>query len=1116
LRNITFDLIGNAERRPEAPALLAFGESLTYGELNALTWKSATYLYTAGVRSGDVVTLTFTDQINMALAMLGTIRLGATVFSVPPSATPYQRREMANRAAPASLATDIDDARFDADIPTLRFRREWIAQIDADHNILDREPKAPGVLVYSSGSTGAPKLTALDHLTIHKNSLVSKTCLGLQPAETYMMLSGLGFNVSLRRFLATIFAQGRFALASERDPLPDILGLLPDVLHLSVFHAEQILAMAQKSDAVDFSSIRITTIGASVVSEDLRMRIRRELNTNLHVNYGTTETNTICFASPTDIATMPGTVGRPPQGVAVELVDEEHRPLPAGQVGEVRVKSPAAISGYHDGSHADRFRDGWFYPGDLAMWTEDGQLVYFGRSDHMMIRNGINIYPAEIERALIAHPLVRDAASVPLKHPVHQDIPVCAVALHPSAAADPDALLAFARERLGARAPSLVFILDEIPRNEQGKLVRAELMEMIRARLERRTLAQVGTTQDAGMALAFRQLITPVTLEFTAPEHLSFEQLNEQLKPWTQTICPGVPVGDIPDAQSTTPILAWLRHTLLIAREILQAAKVPVFDEPQVLACEPAPTGANAAAWKAVCAFPRLDQMPGWLYDTAVKGAMNAAGFALANPMTEENRQTLFSRIENGALAELRKSINHGKSTFPVLQAANARGIPFTHLGAGVYQLGWGSRARRIDRSTTEADSAMGLKLSNNKVLSTALLARAGLPHPQHEAVATIAQAAAAARRIGWPVVVKPADRERGEGVSVDVTNANALETAFTHALGLSQGKQVLVERQVEGVCHRLFIAQGRLLYAVKRMPMGVWGDGLRPIRVLVADEWRRQQLLPPWKRSEIQPIDDLARTSLQQQGHEVTSIPASGTFVPLRRIETTARGGVDEDVSERVHPENLRVAISAARLFGLDVAGIDIITTDIGIPWFANGAIINEVNFAPLLGGGEISRKRIPALLDAVLDGNGRIPVHLHVGGTKAFDAAYRHWQHLVENGKQAVLTTATRTWTPSGEDWPMSATGLYSRCRGLILSAEMDALVCVVQTDEFLETGLPLEVLTNIHEAGDGLLSFREGHALDEARTGRLRALMRSRCRSAGHKPEMALQIPFAKISR
>jgi acyl-coenzyme A synthetase/AMP-(fatty) acid ligase len=162
-------------------------------------------------------------------------------------------------------------------------------------------------------------------------------------------------------------------------------------------------------------------------------------------------------------------------GVVLEIVETDGRPVAAGAIGELRTSSDTMVRGYLDDPAADRrhYRNGWFYPGDLACWSEDGQVIFKGRADDMMIFNGINIYPREIEICLQEHPDVLEAISFPLRSERHGDIPAVAVRLR--TAVSEDALLGFAREHLGPRAPRRVIVVEHLPRNAAGKPLVREL-----------------------------------------------------------------------------------------------------------------------------------------------------------------------------------------------------------------------------------------------------------------------------------------------------------------------------------------------------------------------------------------------------------------------------------------------------------------------------------------------------------------------------------------------------------------------------------------------------------------------------------------------------------------
>jgi len=532
---------------------------------------------------------------------------------------------------------------------------------------------------------------------------------------------------------------------------------------------------------------------------------------------------------------------------------------------------------------------------------------------------------------------------------------------------------------------------------------------------------------------------------------------------------------------------SWLQSVLRFALTLLHVARVPLFAGSAQTSRRQDPT--RGERWQGTLSFSNAEALPAGSLKDLLQLAHKIAEWAnTADPADASMREVLFVRVDHEIVKRHANLIFGGKSTFEVLRAAWESGVPFRLVGSGIYQLGWGERARKIDRSTTDRDSVFGRRLTGNKRVTAQLLREAGLPAPRHQVARTAEKARRIADRLGYPVVVKPADCERGEGVSVDL-DAGSLEDAFVAALELSPGKQVLVEQQIEGVCHRLFICAGRLLYAVRRLPTGVYGDGDSTVRALVERERERQSLIPPWKRSPIA-LDELALQTLTRDGQLPDSVPAKGDFVRLRRIETTAWGGVDEEVTHDLHPDNLRIALDATALMNLEVAGVDVISPDITRPWYENGAVINEVNYAPLLGGGEISRRYLSAYLDRLLVNKGRIPVEAFVGGEAAWSAAEARWRELCEQGHAAFLSSAERTVAPSGQTHAMSlGMGLYERTRGLSLRHDVGALVLVVQTDEFLTRGVPLGPIDRVEFVDEGVSQYPDGSLrVDRARLDEL----------------------------
>jgi acyl-coenzyme A synthetase/AMP-(fatty) acid ligase/D-alanine-D-alanine ligase-like ATP-grasp enzyme len=1117
--NLANELSRQAQLRPDATAIHLLKGTLSFRRLEELTWRAATFLHRNGVKAGDAVALTFASELALLVTMLATARIGATVFSLPRNSPPMLRAEMAAGAGARILATDCADADG-AGLARLPVDIDALSKVEApiDVNVRVDSPQAPWLIITGSGSTGRPKLFPVTHAQFHARISLTGESISLSQNDRYASLPHLDFTSPKVKCLAALFAGAAVVLfdRSQLNPVVLCREYRVSILDATVFHVEQILA-ALTGDAKDMlGSLRVLLVGSSTVSDGLRRRVLKTLSQALYIHYGTTESGLLAIAGPKDVLSPPETVGRPPAGVSVEVVDAGGQALPPGKIGQIRAKSPGMIDRYLDDEQATQlaFKDGWFMPGDLGKFTPDGCLVYCGRADHMMIMNGINIYPAEIERVITGHPAVRDAAAVPLRSTVHQDIPVCAVVLRNAPHATENELLDFTRQRLGSHGPRRIVVLEHIPRNEQGKLIRPQLMHDIAGKLRTRirtaekdnALLQDSnemTTLRQPMRQAaqqpLRQPMRQFKINLNCPAPVDLDSIDGWLKSALAIEiypcnCSIAQAGH--SSRTLMPGLIW--RILLLIRDLLQSARIPAFDPGRVLRIEQ--DQKRLSNWTATVAVVNIDHIPPRCYAIAIEEAVKIVLWAMGRARTPENVANLYGMIEKQVIQPLRKMIIAGKSTIPVLRAAYRQNIPFSHLGAGIYQLGWGSKSRRMDRSTTESDSAIGSKMAQNKVWAANLIRMAGLPAPEHGVVAAKEDALRVARHLGWPVVVKPVNRDRGEGVTVGVTD----EKQLLAALKTAKAKQVIIEREVAGVCHRLFIANEQLLYAVKRLPKSIKGDGRRTVAELIRESNQVEKNRPPWLRSELFPDDSLAIEAVTNAGFAFDSVPREGELVPLRKIESTQWGGVDEDVADCIHPDNLDIALRAAALFGLNVAGIDIITPDISKPWHANGAIINEVNFAPLFGGGEISRNHIPIFLKKFMNGDGRIPVEAFVGGDTALDSARERQKELIGQGIKCALTSHKTTLTSSGEETHFPFQSLFNRCRALLMNGQIEAIVLAIQTDEFLRTGLPVDRIDRITTAAGELAAWNSpNEKLPRSRVESLLALLRNQAPAAWKSP-------------
>lgn len=251
-----------------------------------------------------------------------------------------------------------------------------------------------------------------------------------------------------------------------------------------MIHVEKTLQLAKKLNRRLPNEPELT-IYASVVTEGLVNRVKENLTKRVNIVYGANELGVVADIDLTSNTRPPGSVGYVSEGTQIEFVNNEGEPLPVGEAGLVRARAPRLFSGYIDEPEetARVLRNGWFYPGDVARFDTDGHLILLGRSDQVMVYDGINIHPAEIENTVSTHPAVADVAVLPMKHKVRQDVPICAVVILPEHQVTEMEIQMFALERLAERTPARVLILNEIPRNESGKVIRKELAKLLAERL---------------------------------------------------------------------------------------------------------------------------------------------------------------------------------------------------------------------------------------------------------------------------------------------------------------------------------------------------------------------------------------------------------------------------------------------------------------------------------------------------------------------------------------------------------------------------------------------------------------------------------------------------------
>jgi cyanophycin synthetase len=434
--------------------------------------------------------------------------------------------------------------------------------------------------------------------------------------------------------------------------------------------------------------------------------------------------------------------------------------------------------------------------------------------------------------------------------------------------------------------------------------------------------------------------------------------------------------------------------------------------------------------------------------------------------------------------AELREfayDVCLGPSTRSIVDAAKARSIPWRRLNEGsLVQLGYGIHQRRICTAETDSTSAIAESIAQDKELTRSLLRSIGIPTPEGRAVESAEDAWEAAEDIGLPVVVKPQYGNHGRGVATNLQSQEQVIAAYNAAR--EEGRAIVVERHAPGDDYRMLVVGGKLVAAARREPAHVIGDGQSTVQKLIdkVNEDPRRSDGHSTSLSLIK-IDAVALGVLMAQGMTPDTIPPVGKKVLIRRNANLSTGGTAADVTDEVHPDVARHAIEAARVVGLDIAGVDIVAQDISQPLQGQRGVIVEVNAGPGLrmhiepSSGK-PRPVGESIIDMMFPGtsNGRIPI-VSVTGVNGKTTTTRLIAHLVASTGKKVGMTCTDGIYVGGRRIDSGDCSGPQSARSVLMNPFVEAAVLETARGGILREGLGFDfcdvgIVTNIGE-GDHL---------------------------------------------
>jgi acyl-coenzyme A synthetase/AMP-(fatty) acid ligase len=479
--NLIDAILSNADRRPDHPALEQDGRVITYRALRNEVIDLAGRLQQAGIGQGDLVGLGMSDTIAYVVAMLSLFRLGAVLLPVDVRWTITEKANVVRAFGADTLLVDdpvdgLEDVR--QIIPS---RLEPAPQGSAAP--WPDAPNLPLLLSLSSGTTGIPKGPRLTHRQFMMRMTAEWITLGFSSEDRFLCATPMYFGGARGFGLGHLLGGATVVLFPPPYTPERLIEVIESTGTTSTFLVPTILRRliaGTKSREAPFPALRRLISSGSALHPEERELLRRRVSTGFINLYASTEGGSISALMPDVEGPAALSAGRPALMSRFEIVDEMDQQLPPYEIGHIRQVAPWLPDGFFRNPDASRaaFRDGAYYPGDMGYVDEAGYLFITGRSKDVIKRGGVNVYPDEIERALLTHPSVAEAAV--LAWPSREFGEEIAAFVVTRDGLDEAALRLHCRTVLASyKIPRRFFPAADIPKNTSGKVLKARLAALL-------------------------------------------------------------------------------------------------------------------------------------------------------------------------------------------------------------------------------------------------------------------------------------------------------------------------------------------------------------------------------------------------------------------------------------------------------------------------------------------------------------------------------------------------------------------------------------------------------------------------------------------------------------
>ena len=483
-----------ARNVPDAPALKQGGTQLSYAELDGLVGRAATRLAEAGVRTGHRVAMVMPNLLTFPIYYYAILRLGGTVVPVNPllkaDELAYVLRDASTRVAVvfAGFAEQAQKAATQTSTQLLLVgptdTTDTLADLPPTTTTVPRAADDTAVVLYTSGTTGTPKGAELTHANIGSNvRTVLETLFPMGPGD--VVFGGLPLFHSFGQTVAmnTAVAGGAcLTLLPRFDPVEALRIIVEDQVTIVMAVPSMYVALlntpgAPTSGERGTSRLRTAVSGGSSLPLEVLHGIEKRFGVTLLEGYGLSETSPVVTFNHPDRPSRPGSIGTAIRGCELDLFDADDRPVPDGGIGEIVIRGENVMKGYLNRPEdtAVAMRGGWFHSGDLARRDADGFYFIVDRVKDMIIRNGYNVYPREVEEILYAHPAVQEVAVVGVPHPELGEEIAALVTLKEGQSATGEELISYVRDRIAAYKYPRIVEFGAVPKGPTGKILKREI-----------------------------------------------------------------------------------------------------------------------------------------------------------------------------------------------------------------------------------------------------------------------------------------------------------------------------------------------------------------------------------------------------------------------------------------------------------------------------------------------------------------------------------------------------------------------------------------------------------------------------------------------------------------